>query len=69
MAEQDAAIARATATDAKKTLPDEHRAYGIETCGEAVGDDVYVVDFLEQEADRITSRIHDTATNLTAESS
>jgi len=67
-AEQEAKTAKATAIDARKAVPEELRAYGIVTCGAAVGDDEFVTNFLHQETDRITSRIRDTATSLTAES-
>ena len=67
-AEQEAAAAKAAAVGAKEAVPEELRAYGIETCGAAIGYHAYVVNYLEKEVQQIASRILKTATTLNEKS-
>ena len=67
-AERKAEDARTAANDARRAVPEEHRAYGINSCGAALGDDAYVANFIQEEGDRVKTRIRATATSLTEES-
>ena len=56
-----AAQAKSAATDARNSVPEEHRSYGVTTCGAALGDKAFVAAFLDAQADRLCNDIDSTS--------
>ena len=67
VAETAAAAAKTVAADARTAVPEAHRAYGIVSCGAAIGDDLFVANYLQREEMRLVARIHDTTESLVIE--
>jgi len=56
-AEAVAEQAKIAAKETRSAVPEEHRSYGVTTCGAALGDKAYVAAFLDLQARRLTNDI------------
>ena len=71
--EKEAATAAAKAAakaadDAIKSVPEQHKAYGVKVCGAALGDRDFEAAYLEEKQAKIVESINSVSTKLAADS-